>query len=65
MGYTICKKPEHEYECSIDEDFICFERKDGLFYSREFDALVLSYHVFQDLNEEEACIKRIINDINS
>ena len=49
----------------MDDDFICFERKDGLFYSREFDALVLSYHVFEDLNEEAKRIKRIINDINN
>lgn len=64
-GYSICEKPKREYECSMDDDFICFERKDGLFYSREFDALVLSYHVFEDLNEEAKRIKRVINDINN
>lgn len=64
-GYSICEKPKREYECSMDDDFICFERKDGLFYSREFDALVLSYHVFEDLDEEAKSIKRIINDINN
>lgn len=63
-GYTVCKKPKREYECSMDEDFICFERKDGLFYSREFDALVLSYHIFQDTKSEKEVIERIKRDIN-
>ena len=65
-GIDFWFRPFQDYVvgCSMDEDFICFERKDGLFYSREFDALILSSHVFSDLNEEAECIKRIIDDIN-
>lgn len=63
-GYIekVCPKGINEY--SIDDDFICFMRKDGLFYSKEFSSLVLKFHIFEDRNAERNYIDRIIKDIN-
>ena len=65
-GYTKRKKPNGDLEYSIDEDFICFVNKDGLFYSREFGSLILSYHILpeKERDRERQCIKRIMDDIN-
>lgn len=65
-GYNICKKPNGEKDCSIsdDKEWACFLRKDGLFYSAEFGALVLSWHVVDDHEYEMNCIKKILADIN-
>ncbi len=63
-GYTERKKPNGEDTYSIDDDFICFVRSDGLFYSAEFGSLVLSWDIFNKSDYDKECIKRILRDIN-
>ncbi len=63
-GYKEKKHPKGPDEYSIDDDFICFVKKDGLFYSKEFSALVLSYHIIDDKDVERIQINNILKDIN-
>lgn len=66
-GYRKISEDERlngEMDYSIDDDYICFVKKDGLFYSREFGALVLSYHIDKDHAKEKEWIDRILKDIN-
>jgi hypothetical protein len=49
----------------MSDDFVCFLARDGFFYSAEFGALILSWHVMrEDLQKEEELTKRIVQDIN-
>jgi hypothetical protein len=64
-GYNKCEKPKNERDYSVSDGFICFEKKDGFFYSEEFDALVLSWHIFPDDKEyENDCCGRVLRDLN-
>ncbi len=63
-GYEERKKPKGESTYSIDEEFICFVNKDGLFYSAEFGALIHSWDVFKDTSYNKDCINKILSDIN-
>ena len=63
-GYHICTRPKKENECSVSGDFVCFIKKDGLVYSSEFGALVLSWHILEDREYEQRCIDQILKDIN-
>ena len=69
-NYTIKKgseKPDGINECSLDADYICFRKNDGLFYSAEFGALILSWHILgaQNYSEELDCAKKVLADINA
>ena len=48
---------------SIDEDYICFVNGDGLFYSAEFESLIMSWDVFDGTDYDRRCIERILKDI--
>jgi len=64
-GYEKRKKPRGENTYSIDDDmFICFVNKDGLFFSAEFSALILSWDIFADTDYDKSCIETILRDIN-
>ena len=63
-GYTERKRPKGEKTYSISEDYICFVNKDGLFYSAEFDALILSWDVFSGTRYDRGCIETILCDLN-
>ena len=54
-------------EFSKDYSFICFRKNDGLFYSSEFGALILSYHILgeQNYSEELECAEKVLADINA
>ena len=47
---------------------LMYPRPDGLFYSSEFDALVLSRHILGDSDEakkeEQECAEKILQDLN-
>ncbi len=64
-GYTKCDRPAGEKKYSIDDDYICFVNKDGLFYSAEFDSLVLSWDIFGGTNYDRGCIETILRDLNA
>ncbi len=49
---------------NFDDMFINFIKKDTLFYSSEFEALILYDHFHTDLDEEEKTIQRILETIN-
>ena len=61
------EKPNKENEYSRDTNYICFRKKDGLFYSSEFGALILSYHILgkQNYAEELDCARKVLADINA
>lgn len=63
--YRIVKKPKRIDECSISKNYACFVQNDGLFYSAEFGALILSWHILGKHDEEVNCAQRIIMDINA
>ena len=66
-GLNKCKKqPKCEKDYSVSEggDFACFVRKDGLFYSAEFGALILSWHILDDHEYERKCIDSILSVLN-
>lgn len=64
QNYTELKKTNGENTYSIDEDFACFIKKTDFFYSSEFDAFVLSRHIFDDDREyEKKCIEKVLRDI--
>lgn len=48
-GYEICKslKKAKNKSCKITDDFVCFINNDVLFYSAEFEALILSGHFLE------------------
>jgi hypothetical protein len=49
----------------MSEDFVCFLAKDGFFYSAEFGALILSWHIMaNDLQKEGELTEKIAKDIN-
>lgn len=64
----ITKKSRDFRNYTISNDFICFYRYSGLFYSSEFDALVLSWHILGDeedgINKELDAANQILADIN-
>lgn len=66
--YIKCKKfnksNSKKYSLSVDNEFACFNGKDGLFYSAEFEALILKNHIFEDRDIENEYIKQILQDIN-
>ena len=62
-GYTKQKKPNGDYTYSIDDGFICFVNGDGLFYSTEFESLIMSWDVFNGTEYDRNCIVRILNDL--
>ncbi len=64
-GYILKDKPNAENEYSKDDSFVCFVRKDGLFYSAEFNALVLSWHILDDKEYEKECAERIMEKLNT
>ncbi len=53
---------------TINDNFICFYQGDGLFYSAEFDALVLSWHILgnseEAKKEEQESAEKILQDLN-
>ena len=61
------EKPNEKNEYSMDADFICFRKSDGLFYSSEFGALILSWHILgeQNYSEELECARKVLADINT
>ncbi|MCR4770969.1 MAG: hypothetical protein K5855_01530 [Oscillospiraceae bacterium] len=63
-GYIECKKPNGHREYSIDDVFACFVKGDGLFYSSEFGALVLSWHILGNHEKELEFARTIHKDIN-
>ena len=65
-NYNLCKMPkaENDYLITENKDFACFIKKDGLFYSTEFKAVVLSWHILNDRAYEMSCIEKIMLDIN-
>lgn len=64
-GYNIVTKIKSEKDCTLSDNFACFLAKDGFFYSAEFGALILSYHIMgEDLDRETELIKMIYNDLN-
>lgn len=63
-GYELRKRVHGEKQYSKSRDFACFVRPDGLFYSTEFEALVLSRHILDDHDEELRLAEKIYNDIN-
>lgn len=64
----LTKKSKDFRNYAVSDDFICFYRYDGLFYSAEFDALVLSWHILWDeedgINKELDATNQILADIN-
>ncbi len=65
-GFEKRKHPRGEktYSISDDDMFICFVNKDGLFYSAEFDALILSWDVFEGTDYDKRCIETILECLN-
>ena len=63
-GYTETKKPKGEDTYSIDDNFVCFVNKDGLFYAAEFESLILWWDIFSSSQYDRGCIEKILNDIN-
>ena len=55
---------EKQYKYSEKRDFVCFVKSEGLFYSTEFGALILSWHILKDHKEELRIANQISNDIN-
>lgn len=65
-GYKKVEKIKNETEYTRSKDFICFLANDGFFYSQEFGALILSWHVmWKDLEKEKLLIEKICNDLNN
>jgi hypothetical protein len=63
-GYKKVEKIKTPAEYTMSEDFVCFLASDGFFYSKEFGALVLSWHIMEDLQREQALIEQVVKDIN-
>jgi hypothetical protein len=63
-GYKEVEKIKTPTEYTMSEDFACFLARDGFFYSREFGALVLSWHMMEDLKREEELIGQVLKDMN-
>ncbi len=65
--YTKLKNPKGEKTYSVDEkhEFICFINGDGLFYSEEFESLVLSWDVFDGTEYDKSSIQRVLEDISN
>ena len=63
-GYELREKINGEKQYNKSKDFACFVRSDGLFYSTEFEALILSWHIMNDHDEEIRLANQICNDIN-
>lgn len=64
--YNIVKKIKSEKDCTLSDKFACFLANDGFFYSAEFGALILSFHIMNDdLEREKKLIETVCNDINS
>lgn len=71
-GYNKCEKLNRnssDYKnYVISPDFICFLRYDGLFFSSEFNSLILSYHILGDSEEahkkEIEYANAILSDLN-
>lgn len=63
-GYTKKKRPCHDHDYSLSEGFACFRKSDGLFYSAEFGALILSRHILDDHEEELRLAEQICGDLN-
>jgi hypothetical protein len=63
-GYKKVEKIKTPTEYTMSEDFVCFLARDGFFYSKEFGALVLSWHIMEDLQREQALIEQVVRDIN-
>lgn len=55
-GYNRCEKLQRnstDYKNYVmSSDYICFLRKDGLFFSSEFNSLILSYHIIGDSDDD-------------
>lgn len=64
-GYKNVDNPNGEKECSINDGFACFIKKDGFYYSAEFGALILSWHILEDRILEKKYIDQVKKDINS
>lgn len=64
-GYELREKANGEKQYSKSKDFACFTRSDGLFYSTEFGALILSWHILDDHKEEIRIANQICNDLNN
>jgi hypothetical protein len=62
--YKAVKKIKIPTEYTLSEDFACFLASDGFFYSKEFGALILSWHIMEDLQREQALIEQVVKDIN-
>ena len=62
--YELRKRVNGEKQYSKSDDFACFVRSDGLFYSTEFGALILSRHILYDHDEELRLAMQICDDIN-
>ena len=62
--YELRKRLKGEKHYSLSDDFACFVRQDGLFYSTEFEALILSWHIMDDHEEELRIANQVWNDIN-
>lgn len=64
-GYEICKslRKAKNKSCKITDDFVCFTNNDVLFYSAEFEALILSGHFLEDRNKEYEYIQEILTDL--
>lgn len=71
-GYNRCEKLRRnssDYRnYTISPDFICFLRKDGLFFSSEFNSLILSYHILGDADDDHKkeieYANAILSDLN-
>jgi hypothetical protein len=63
-GYELSKKIKEKNQYTMSDDFACFVRSDGLFYSTEFEALILSWHILDDHDEELKLAEQICNDLN-
>ncbi len=62
-GYKKEEKPKGEKTYSIEQYFICFVNSDGLFYSTEFESLIMSWDVLKEHNDKERIINNILQDI--
>ena len=65
-GYSDRKKlTGQEGSCSIskEKDFVYFMKR-GLFYSAEFSALILEWHILDDQEREKKYIDTIISDLS-
>ena len=68
LGYKKLEKAKGKKTYSVDENddsSACFIKNDGLFYSDEFESLILSWDVFDKTHYNKAeCINEILTDLN-